>query len=166
MEPQPHPQSPGSIKPETPDSPITISFRRRDVETFYVFDHELATIGSASAQSALHNTLFGAGFGAAISLWVTVFTVEIKNPNTYATFWALSIVSTIMAIYFGIRSFIDFRQAKKQITAIREASPKRELQSKVVSSELIQKIEVKCNKCGVISTDIVDISRKSGNNRT
>lgn len=42
------------VEQETPESPVTISFRRRSVDMYYIFDQELEVIGSASAQSSLH----------------------------------------------------------------------------------------------------------------
>lgn len=118
------------VEQETPESPVTISFRRRSVDMYYIFDQELEVIGSASAQSSLHLGFFGASFGASVSLWATVITVDIINPYTYSAFWATALVSTVLAVYFGIRSTLDFIKTKKQVKLIRDASPNREPQPK------------------------------------
>jgi len=117
------------IKMETAESPVTISYRRRNVDMYYVFGQELDAIGSSSIQSSLHLAFFGAAFGAALSLWVTIATVEIIKPRTYGAFFAAALLSTVMAIYFLIRSVIDWRYATQHVKTIKEASPKREIQS-------------------------------------
>jgi hypothetical protein len=73
------------IQTENPSSPVTISFKRRDVAMYYVFDQELEMIGSASTQSSLHLTFFGAAFGAALALWITIFTIEITGVTKAAS---------------------------------------------------------------------------------
>ncbi len=118
------------IEPETPESPVTISFKRRNVDMYYVFAQELETLGSSSLQGSLHIALFGIGFGAAVSLWVTVATVAITNPFIYATFFAVASVFSLLTLYFGIRSVIDLINARKQVKLIKEASPNRELKNK------------------------------------
>ncbi len=86
----------------------------------YVFEHELETLGNVNFQAALHMALFGVSVGAAISFGVTTATVEIANPYTYAAFLCLTVLSCLMTFYFGIRSLIDFMNAKKQLNALKQ----------------------------------------------
>lgn len=108
--------------PETPESPVTISYKRRDVSMFWVFEHELDSIGSASVQSNLHLAFFGVFAGAALALGITINTVTFTDPRTSGAYWGGFIVAAALALYFGFRAFIDLRQSKRQIRSIKEGS--------------------------------------------
>jgi hypothetical protein len=114
------------IKPETHDTRVTINYRPRNVTMYYVSDQELEIIGSSNAQSSLHLTFFGVFAGAALALGLTLITLEIADPRIYAAFWAGLTVSLAFTIYFGIRSFVDWKNSAKQIKAIRAESANRE----------------------------------------
>lgn len=89
---------------------------------YYIFDQELEAIGSANSQSGMNFAFFGAALGAAISLWITLLTVEMKSPAVYAAFCACGLVATASAFYFGVRAFLDVRSAQRQVNAIRIAN--------------------------------------------
>ena len=88
----------------------------------YIFENELEQIGNFNLQAALHMALFGIGFGSALTLWVTVFTVDFKPPFVFAGFLTTAIFSTIFTIYFGLRSGIDIRNSQKRIEAIKQGA--------------------------------------------
>jgi hypothetical protein len=113
------------INLESSESPVTITIRQRSVDMFHIFDYELDSIGSASQQSSIHLAFFGASIGAAIALWITIATVEIKNPNISAAFWGTALASTLSTLYFAIKSKQDYKLAKQQIAKIK-ANPNRE----------------------------------------
>lgn len=89
---------------------------------YYIFEQELEAIGSANSQSAINLAFFGVALGAAISLWITLLTVEMKNPSVNAALCACGLVATVSAFYFGVRAFFDFRAAQRQVNAIRIAN--------------------------------------------
>lgn|GEM_PF-3688376 len=97
---------------------------------YYVFDQELDTLGSASAQASLHLAFFGVSIGAAITLAITLGTVEIGSPRAYAAFWGAFLLSVVSTLYFGIRAALDFRRSRRQIREIRKQSREREPEPK------------------------------------
>jgi hypothetical protein len=110
------------IQTGTPESPVTISFKRRDVSMFWVFEHELDNIGSTSVQSNLHLAFFGVFAGGALALGITLNTVKITDALTYAAYWGGFIVALALAMYFGVRAFLDWRKSAQQIKSIKEGS--------------------------------------------
>ena len=119
------------ITPETPDSPVTLNIWRRNVDMYYIFGHEIDTLGSASQRFSLDTAILGIAVGAAVSLWATILTVDIAKPKIYAAFWAVALLFTLMAVYFAVKAAIDWRDSRKQIEDIKKQSAGREVSGKV-----------------------------------
>jgi hypothetical protein len=113
-----------SIQVESPESPVTIDVMPRRVAMYRLFETELDSLGSA--QNSVHLAFFGLAFGAALALGITLLTVDISNPKTYAAFWASLLVSMAGTLYCGVRAAFDWRKAKENIRKIKEQNPKRE----------------------------------------
>jgi hypothetical protein len=112
------------IQVERPESPVTIDIMPRRVAMYRVFETELENLGSA--QNSVHLAFFGIAFGAALTLSVTLITVDINNSKTYASFWASLLVSVGASFYFGLRALFDWRKAKRHVRDIKEQNSKRE----------------------------------------
>lgn len=74
----------------------------------------------SSIQNSLHVAFFGVAFGAALSLGITLSTVEISSPRVLAAYWGIFVCSTLLAIYFFVRGLLDWRESKQQIQTIKE----------------------------------------------
>ena len=93
----------------------------------YVFEHELKTIGSANLKTSLEFGFFGVSIGALIAFAITVSTVDFKSPYVYATFWALSGLSSLSTLFFFFRCILSWREASQEVNRILEESRNRDL---------------------------------------
>jgi hypothetical protein len=87
---------------------------------------ELQGIGAASAEASLYLTLLGIAVGALLMAAGTLSTVEITSPYTYATFWAVLIVSILATTCFGVLGWLAWGRYKEQIRTIEEESASRD----------------------------------------
>lgn len=78
---------------------------------------ELDTVASLS--NSIHLTFFGVCFGASIAFTVVLTTVNVTQPKTFAGFVGALLVSSVLALYFGIRGGIDYAAAKKKVEEIK-----------------------------------------------
>ena len=123
---QPDTKSPARrIAPETPETPLTNPVAHdlmpRRFKNYIVSERELSTLGFMSAFGTLVVTFFGITGGAAVALWVTIKTVVITDPKTYAAFWAAFLVSLIFSVLLCgasvllcVRSWRDVRNIKQE----------------------------------------------------
>lgn|SRR5579885_1382796 len=120
---QPENKSPARLSPETPETPVTSPVAHdllpRRFKNYILSERELSTLGFMSAFGTLVVTFFGITGGAAVALWVTLKTVPIADPNTFAAFWAAFLVSLIFSILLGgasvllcVMSWRDVRSIK------------------------------------------------------
>lgn len=85
---------------------------------FYLFEYEIDAIAGLSASVNL--ALFGISFGALVAFAITLLTVHINEVSTLAAFVALTAVSTLASMFFGIRGALDHRSASKKLKEIRQ----------------------------------------------
>jgi hypothetical protein len=97
--------------------PLTVDYAPRRLTVHHVSGTELDTI--ASLGNSLHLTFFGWCGGAAVAFAIVLTTVAITDPTTHAGYVAALIVSSVLAIYFGIRGVIDYMAAKKKLREIK-----------------------------------------------
>jgi hypothetical protein len=109
---------PTIIQAETTESPVSILYAPRRVTVYRLFEMELDRL--SSAQNSLHVAFFGVAFGTALSLGITLSTVEISRPRVLAAYWGIFICSTVLAIYFFVRGLLDWRASRQQIRTIKE----------------------------------------------
>lgn len=113
------------IQLETPDSPLSSPISQallpRKFKHYILSERELHSIGTMSAAGSLFTALFGIAIGAAVSLGITLKTVDIPLGKTYTAFWVAFIVSLFSSAVFGglsilmcIRSFLDVRTIKRE----------------------------------------------------
>jgi hypothetical protein len=113
---------PSIIQPETADSRVTISYQRRNVTMYYVQDQELDTIGTASSESSLYMGFGGITGGGAVTALATLLTVDITNPNIFASFVAGFLVTFLLTLFLGIKAYQSTRESKKHIERIKAQS--------------------------------------------
>ncbi len=78
------------------------------------------SIGSSGLSSAIDLTLFALCFGALITLIVTLSTVDITSPKLNMAYVGATIVSGVLSLWFGLRSIVSIRTAKKKLKEIKE----------------------------------------------
>ncbi len=78
---------------------------------------ELDTVASLS--NSVHLTFFGLCAGAAVAFAVVLSTGGATDAMTHAEYVALLAVSGALALYFGIRAFVDYRTAKRKLSEIK-----------------------------------------------
>ncbi len=98
--------------------PVTVLYKPRSVTMCYVSEQELDAFGSV--QNSVNLAFSALAFGAWLTLTVTLATVQITNPYTYAAFWGGFWISLVLTGYFGIRAFLDFRHSRTHISSIKE----------------------------------------------
>jgi membrane protein implicated in regulation of membrane protease activity len=90
----------------------------RSLKMLCVFETELDAVSTLGA--SVHLTFFGIAVGAAIAFGLTLATVTLSGPRTFAAHVALFAVSSAGSMYFGIRGVGDYRRASKKLKDIKE----------------------------------------------
>lgn len=106
------------VQTETPESPVTINVVPRRATMYRLFDTELERLGSA--QNSIHLAFFTLCIGVAIGFGVTLLTVDITHPKTFAAFVALFVVSVLASLYFGAMFRRDYKSCKEELDRIRQ----------------------------------------------
>jgi hypothetical protein len=78
---------------------------------------ELDAVLSSSA--SIHIGFLGISLGGLVSLGSTLATVPIADPSTYAAFVALTGLSVILSIYFGLRAGFGHWAYRKRLKALK-----------------------------------------------
>lgn len=94
----------------------TITYRKRKLEMYPVFDHELKELGSG--YSSPHLGLCGMALGTFVTLLITVLTVPLSEAAK-TRFIVLCVVFGVFMLYFGIMAARDWSNAKQRIKKIR-----------------------------------------------
>jgi|SRR5947209_5189945 len=104
------------------DHPVAHDLMPRRFKDWIVSDRELSTIGFMSAIGGLLTTFLGICVGAAISLGLTLKTVDVPVGKTYMAIWAAFLVSVFLSVLLLIGTFLVFRRAAKDVRYIKEDS--------------------------------------------
>ncbi|HTX76972.1 MAG TPA: hypothetical protein VMD29_12260 [Terracidiphilus sp.] len=86
-----------------------------------ISDSELDTL--VSLGSSIDLTFFGITAGAFVSLIITVFTVSIPAAREFAAFIGATILTAILALFFGIRGVKAYSEGQKLLKTIRSGNP-------------------------------------------
>lgn len=93
----------------------------REFRSYIVSERELRSLGLTSAAGSLFTALLGIAIGAAISLGITLRTVDIPEGKTYTAFWVGFLMSLFASFAFlvlsavmRIRSFLEVRTIKRE----------------------------------------------------
>ena len=106
----------GLIRSQAP-MPLTFVVQvPAEVVMYNLSEHELDTL--ASGGTSLHVVFFGITVGAFIPFLITCLTVPLAD-RLFATFVALTAVSFILAVYFGLRTCIEIRENKAHLGRIK-----------------------------------------------
>ncbi len=98
-----------------PSPNVEVVTHPRKLHMYQVTEAELGTIQEVGQRFSLEISFFALLFGALITLLITLTTVSISDPKMYSSYVAVTIISALGSLYFGIRAIIDYRNAKKKI---------------------------------------------------
>ena len=93
----------------------------RHLNMYQVSGSELEALGSASSSLSLNSAFFGAGLTAAISFLTTLLTVPLSD-RLNAVYVALFVVSVVATVYFGLRTWSDWRASQNRIKEIKQSA--------------------------------------------
>lgn len=93
--------------------PLTIQYARRSVVMLTVSKDELMSVSGLGG--SIYLAFFGTCLGALISFAIVLSSATIANPYTFAAYIALTGVSAIGALFFGIRSIQEYRDCRKRL---------------------------------------------------
>jgi len=82
-----------------------------------VTEVELDTV--AGLGSSVHFGFLGITFGTCVAFGITLATVTILDPKTAAIFSGLTWLSGILSLYFGARSWSDYRASRAKLADIK-----------------------------------------------
>ena len=73
----------------------------------------------AAPEGSIHFGLLGMSFGSLTGFGTTLATVDITNPKIFSAFVALTAVSVISSINFGVRAFMDHRASRRRLRELK-----------------------------------------------
>src|SRR5947209_3617606 len=98
---QPENKSPVSrIGPESPHSPLTVTYKRRRVKMRSVFEQELESVHGASLQSSLFWGLSGMALSAFISFYIALTSGGITYPNIRRSYIDITVITALGTLVF------------------------------------------------------------------
>ena len=98
---------------------VNIVIHQRDVHMYQVTEQEIDSLNESGGYKTLDIALFSMCFGILVAVIITITTVDISNPKTYAAYVGSSILFGIGSIFFGIRSLLAWRAMKGEIRRIK-----------------------------------------------
>jgi hypothetical protein len=107
-----------------PRASVTIEIVPREMRMHQVTDDELRQLRSGANSSSL--TLFGVAIGGAITIGVTLGTVELTT-SVHATFVASFIATVGLTLFFGFNAVRDYLSVKRLIQHIERQHTGRHL---------------------------------------
>jgi hypothetical protein len=75
----------------------------------------------ASSGNSVHMGLLGISGGALIGFATTLATVTITDAMTFAAFVALTAVSAMFSLLFGVRAVTDYRATSRRVKELKAA---------------------------------------------
>ena len=108
--------------PELLDSGVTVVMVPRQFSMYRVTEEELENLYSAGNYKTLDVGLFSLTLGIFVTLIVTLVSVNIHDPRTFAAFSSSAFVSLIGSVFCAIRAVIAWRRAKRGLEAIKRSS--------------------------------------------
>jgi len=108
----------GRISVEIPSSPLTITAQPRDVDLFSIFDFELDVMSESFSSLSLAFT--GITVGVALSLGVTLVTIDDLQSEVHATFAGVTVAAVLLSFFFGWRAILDWQKARSIAKAVRK----------------------------------------------
>jgi hypothetical protein len=106
---------------ESFQNPVTFHYAHRDLTLHFVTEQELDAVASLS--NSVHLTFLGVSFGALITLAITLSTVTISDSKVFAAFVACTVLSAASTLYFGIRAWISYREARRKLRELKSCRP-------------------------------------------
>jgi hypothetical protein len=94
-----------------------IKYRKRSLQMYPLLEQELQTL--VSGYGSVHLGLFGAAFGASVSLGVTLETVPMADSLRH-DFFTATLVLVLASVYCGVRAILDGVRSRKLIKQLRK----------------------------------------------
>lgn len=107
----------GKISPAM-SSDVQLIEHGRDIHMFRITDVELDAL--TTSHHSLNLFFFSLCLGALIVFVITLVTIALPD-RTFATFIALTVLSVLLGIYFGLKALGERRQINRGIRQIRES---------------------------------------------
>lgn len=89
---------------------------------YTVTENELNALKDSGTSATVDVALFTLSAGALVTLIVTLTTVQISDPHTFAGYVAATIVCAITGLWFGARSYLAIRGARAKLNEIKGGS--------------------------------------------
>jgi ABC-type multidrug transport system permease subunit len=86
---------------------------------YQLTENELSNLQSAGNYKALDIAVFSLCAGILVTVIATLTTVDIANAKTFAGFIALGVASGIATLFFGVRAFLAWRAAERQLDMVK-----------------------------------------------
>jgi hypothetical protein len=100
---------------------VSVVTHGREVHMYQVTDDELDGLCNTGNLKTLGLTMFALCVGAALTIYITIKTVDIKDPITHAEFTSGLLVAVIGAVFFAGMTLIEWNRSKKTLKRIRKS---------------------------------------------
>jgi hypothetical protein len=100
-----------------PSSHLTLHYARRTLKMHYVTEPELESLASGATEVNL--TFLGMSLGMFVAFALVLVTGTIPDVRYFTSIVSLTWISGISTVYFGAKSFVDHRDARRRLAAIR-----------------------------------------------
>lgn len=91
---------------------ITLTHMPRHISTLTLTVDEVKTLADAGNYKTLDMSLFSLTFGVALTIGITLATVDTMTDRTASIFWACLLVSVLASVHYGVRALIAWRSSK------------------------------------------------------
>jgi len=124
MADHPHPlapQEPGPTQFTPAPQPITIDYAPRHLVMYHLTESDIDGIAAGGDFVNLFLAFFGICFGSFVSLGGILLSTPVDSSKKYAVIVALTVLSLIGALVFGILGCVVYRGQKKKIADIKKS---------------------------------------------
>jgi hypothetical protein len=104
----------------TEDAVVNVVTHGREVHMYQITEDELDGICNTGNLKTLGLSMFTLCTGIAISLYITLKTVDISDPKAHAEFTSGLFVAIIAAVFFAGMTVIEWSRSKRTLKRIRK----------------------------------------------
>jgi hypothetical protein len=98
---------------DTAPQPLTIQYAKRSVVMLTVTKDELESVSGLGG--SLYLAFFGICLGALVSFSIVLSTTSIASPFAFAAYVALTAISAIGTLLFGVKSIQEYRACRRRL---------------------------------------------------
>ena len=111
-------QSPAEILTSTGSASLIVEYTPRRMRMLTLAEYELDDLASGSP--SVHFALLGISFGALVAFGITLATVDIAAPRTFASFVALTAVSSLASLFFGANAIRGELSRRRRLRRLKQ----------------------------------------------